>query len=454
MRKTLRVKYIAAEVHALLFISMWVLYFVFSQPLMDGPSAFPFVILFVADLPISMIAFGVMFTSSEMGPVAAVLWGVLGTLWWFAIGIAIDAGIRRYRKKRAIGTGLVSATNTANSVAIHSRRKELLIAASAALVLVVGSIGWQWNGWQGRFEKGEIRSFTFAPDGRSIVLVRSESDSSRIEKVILSSGASTPIGNKFPCIASSPTYSPDGARVAFACENKPTGLSRILIMDANGGNLHPLFSSNSDNYDFAPHFSPDGMEIYFGRLPSFIKDTGSGGAPPRKWEVYLVGLDGENERKLTDRHFEDFDVSFSSDCRKIVITGNTGSGTRLNLYSFDDPSKGATAIPLLIPNGTRSPIISGVALASDGHSIYFMAASDGEKAFDYDVYRADLASNAVEKFTTANGYATDLAVSADGKTAVFLKWTSRWGSLPNLSKLYILDMATKRATALNVTGAR
>jgi Tol biopolymer transport system component len=81
-----------------------------------------------------------------------------------------------------------------------------------------------------------------------------------------------------------------------------------------------------------------------------------------------------------------------------------------------------------------------------------MAASDGKKGFDYDVYRANLAGNDVEKFTSANGYATDLAVSADGKTAVFLKWTSRWGSLPNLSKLYALDMATKRATPLNVTG--
>jgi Tol biopolymer transport system component len=454
MRKTLRVKYIAAEVHALLFISMCVLYFVFSQPLMNGPSAFLFVILFIVDLPISMIAFGVMFTSSQMGPVAAVLWGVLGTLWWFAIGIAIDARIRSYREKRAAGTGLVSAANTPGSVPVYSRRKEFLIAASAVLVLVVGSIAFQWNGRQGRFEKGEIRSFTFAPDGRSIMFVRSENDSSRIEKVILSSGASSPIGNKFPCIASSLTYSPDGARVAFDCADKSTGLSRILIMDADGGNPHPLFSSKSDNYDFAPHFSPDGMEIYFGRLPAFIRDTGSGGAPPRKWEVYSASLDGKNERELTDQHFEVFNVSFSSDCRKILVSGDTSSGTSLNLYSLDDPSKGATAIPLLIPHGTQSPIISGAALASDGRSIYFMGASDGEKGFDYDVYRADIASNAVEKFTTANGYATDLAVSADGKTAVFLKWTSRWGSLPNLSKLYILDMATKRTTSLNVTGAR
>jgi len=83
-----------------------------------------------------------------------------------------------------------------------------------------------------------------------------------------------------------------------------------------------------------------------------------------------------------------------------------------------------------------------------------MAASDGKKGFDYDIYRADLAGNDVEKLTTANGYATDLAVSADGKTAAFLKWTSRWGSLANLSKLYILDTVTKRTGALDATGAR
>lgn len=454
MSKTLRFKYIASEVHAFLFVSMSLLYLVFAQPLANGPSAFLFVILFIADLPISMIAFGVMFTSSEMGPIAAALWGVLGTLWWFAIGIAIDARIRSYREKRATGTGLFPAVTAANSVATHSRRRELLIAASTVAVLVAGSIAWQWNGWQGQFEKGEIRSLTFAPDGQSIVLVRSQSDSSRIEKVTLSSRTSTPIGNALPCTASSPTYSPDGTRIAFACESKPTGLSRILIMDADGGNLHPLSSSNSDNYDFAPHFSPDGMQVYFGRLSSFIKDTGRGGAPPRKWDIYSATLDGKNERALTDRRFEDFGVSFSNDGRKVVVSGDAGSGTRLNLYSLDDPSKSATAIPLLIPNGARSPIISDVALASDGHSIYFMAASNGEKAFNYDVYRADLGSNAVEKITTANGYATDLAVSADGKTAVFLKWTSRWGSLPNLSRLYTLDLATKRVSALNVTGTK
>ena len=55
MRKTLQAKYIASEIHPLLFISMWILYSIFSQPMANGPSAVLFVILFAADLPISFV---------------------------------------------------------------------------------------------------------------------------------------------------------------------------------------------------------------------------------------------------------------------------------------------------------------------------------------------------------------------------------------------------------------
>jgi Tol biopolymer transport system component len=431
---------------------MWVLYSAFSQPLLDAASALPFVILFIADLPISLVAFGFMFTSSEKGAIAAVLWGVLGTLWWFLIGYAIDVRIRNYRKKRVMEAENVPGPSTVNLETNDSRRMELVIALSAVAVVIVASLVWQWNGRQGYFEKGKIGNFAFAPDEPSILLVRSEGDSSRLEKVVLNSGASTPIGKALPCLASSPTYSPDGTRIAFACESKPTELSRIMIMDADGGNLHSLFSSNSDSYDFAPHFTSDGTEIYFGRMLTFVKDTESGATPSRRLDIYSASLDGKDERPLTDRHFGDFGVAFSGDGRKFVLAGDAVSGTRLHLYSLDDPSNGETAIQPLIPNGPRTPVISNVALASDGRSLYFMAASGGNKALDYDVYRSDLVSNAVEKFTTANGYATDLCVSSDGKTAVFLRWTSRWGSFPNLSRLYTLDLATKRLTALNVTG--
>jgi hypothetical protein len=87
MRKILRVKYIAAEIHALLFISVWVLYAIFSQPVMNGPSSLPFLIVFIADLPISLVAFGVMFTRSEMGTIAEVrMAGLTGSAAASAVG--------------------------------------------------------------------------------------------------------------------------------------------------------------------------------------------------------------------------------------------------------------------------------------------------------------------------------------------------------------------------------
>jgi hypothetical protein len=134
MRKPVQAKYIAPAIHALLFLAMWGLYWVSTQPLMDGPSALPFFILFIADLPISIVAFGVMFTSTANGTLAAVCWGVLGTLWWFLIGLAIDARIRRFREKHgkkaeverpsATGTVQLAPTIPPGEVVIHSRQRE------------------------------------------------------------------------------------------------------------------------------------------------------------------------------------------------------------------------------------------------------------------------------------------------------------------------------------------
>jgi len=88
----------------------------------------------------------------------------------------------------------------------------------------------------------------------------------------------------------------------------------------------------------------------------------------------------------------------------------------------------------------------------DGKSILFMAGSDGKHGYDYDVYRVNLATGSLDRLTTGSGYATDLKVSADGKTAVFLKRQSDWHGTPVKSEVYLLDVQTHKLTVLKVTG--
>jgi Tol biopolymer transport system component len=453
MRKTLRAKYIASEIHALLFVSMWALSWAFSQPLLDGLSFLPFIILFVVDLPISFIVFGVMFTSTKWGPIAGMVWGVLGTLWWYGIGYAIDTRIRNYRMKRGKETETVPSPTAGKIEFAASRKRELLIAVIVVALVSVASFAWQWNGRQGSFDSGKIGNFAFAPDGQSVVFVRSQGRSSLVENVVLASGASTPIGATVPCTATSLTYSPDGKQIAFVCEGDASEHSRIEMMNANGRNLHSLFSVKLDHDIFAPHFTADGKEIYFARSSPFATHPASEPSSSLSWDVYAATTDGSNEHALTNQHFTFFRLAFSSDGKKLIFSEDTGIGTQLRLFLLDDQSKGETSIQPVIANG-RFATINNVVFASDGPSIYFLAAINASKEFGYDVYRSNLANNAAERLTTANGYATDLCVSSDGKTAVFLRWTARWGSIPNLARLYVLDLSTKRITETKVTGTQ
>jgi len=80
----------APSLHAYVFALTWVLYRLQHQPLLDGPSRWPFVAVFFGDFPISALAFGVMFGSDELASYAVAAWGILGTLWWYFLGRCIE----------------------------------------------------------------------------------------------------------------------------------------------------------------------------------------------------------------------------------------------------------------------------------------------------------------------------------------------------------------------------
>ena len=98
--RLLRVRYTLPAVHAFCFLAMWVCYGASNQGLSEGLAGVFFDIVSVADLPFSIVAFGVMFEGGKYATFAVVAWGFGGTLWWYLLGFAIDILIRRRSRSR------------------------------------------------------------------------------------------------------------------------------------------------------------------------------------------------------------------------------------------------------------------------------------------------------------------------------------------------------------------
>ena len=80
---------------------------------------------------------------------------------------------------------------------------------------------------------------------------------------------------------SSPTWSPDGKRIAFSDLNKAGGKRYdIYVIDADGSDLRKLIGSSSN--DLSPAWSPNGSQIMFERDRS----------------LWTARPDGKNQRRL------------------------------------------------------------------------------------------------------------------------------------------------------------
>ena len=69
-----------------------------------------------------------------------------------------------------------------------------------------------------------------------------------------------------PARDSDPSWSPDGARIAFV-SNRDRGLDRIYVMDSDGQHVTRL---TMDSTNLAPAWSPDAAKIAFTRLKGGI----------------------------------------------------------------------------------------------------------------------------------------------------------------------------------------
>ncbi len=84
-----------------------------------------------------------------------------------------------------------------------------------------------------------------------------------------------------PGLDTDPRWSPDGESVVFVTADGD-GNQDVVVVGSDGGDLRTLVGTPA--YEYAPSFTPDGREVLFVRDGS----------------IFAVGVDGEDERQLTD----------------------------------------------------------------------------------------------------------------------------------------------------------
>jgi TolB protein len=194
------------------------------------------------------------------------------------------------------------------------------------------------DGTHKRLLKGESRRFDdrtpkYTPDGRQIVYTRCRSDfeGCAIWKMKTDGRhrhALTPsVSPDNETFDTNPTVSPDGHQIAFGREGADGYVSRVFVMDADGGDPHPITDAALEAG--TPDWSPDGERIVFNSF-----DLSASGS-----SVYTVRPDGSDLDRMTpDRYpLSDFTAANAPEGDQLVFTSgqNYADGCCFDLFTVD-----------------------------------------------------------------------------------------------------------------------
>jgi len=152
-------------------------------------------------------------------------------------------------------------------------------------------------------DRSQLRG-VFDPAGERIALVMSEPGGASDIYTVLRNGHRLRRLTNSSAIEVSPTWSPDGERLAFVSDR--SGTPQIFLADADGGN--PSRLTFTGDYNTHPVWSPDGMWIAY--------ETRVDG----QFDIWLIDPDGNVNVPLVTHPRSDEAPSWAPNSRKLVFS--------------------------------------------------------------------------------------------------------------------------------------
>lgn len=295
-------------------------------------------------------------------------------------------------------------------------------------------------------EKGNIMTFTakynddyspaISPDGKWVAFASNRLENAELYLIDLTDRSLRQLTHTDELDEYMPVFSPDGKSIAFATERTRGGMmlppiqasgsdpsrASIYLMDIDGRNQRPLV--DADGADRAPVFSPDGQKIAFESKAPTQEATSTPGSTENNdtLEIYVIDIDGSNKTQLTHNDVDDGHPTWSPNGKQIAFSSMVE-----NIYQiFIVNAAGGTAKQLTFSDASHyHPIFS-----ADGKRIIFVSNAHNH----YTLWMMNVDGTNKTQLTNHIGAHFEPSLSRDGKQLVFSSDRS------DHMRIYLMDL--------------
>jgi Tol biopolymer transport system component len=285
---------------------------------------------------------------------------------------------------------LASSRPTTTPVEPFPSLRRRLVVIAAALAMAAGAVFLVIRAFRpapvgvppaATVSNGDIWAFAGGGDGASSVYaINPETGTDRLLWTDFLDVVGSPADVDPARVANDYAFSPDGSRVAFSHFLPDSERHvEIFIMNADGSGLLQL--THDDAFAGFPSWSPDGTTIAYSSFRGDAYIPGCLGTTLCPSDLYTIGVDGSDHRRLTEDDTDESMPNWSPDGRRIAFKGETPSGGAIEVADSDGRNR-SRIFEELGNNILRTP-----AWSPDGSQIVFLYS--GERLVDVWVVHPD-----------------------------------------------------------------